>query len=244
MKPITFRPPFVAGMFYPAQRSKLSQDLEQMLNHVNVTETQGNLMALIVPHAGYEYSGTTAAHAYSLLKHHSVDSVVIVAPSHREYFDGISVYNGSGYLTPLGEMRVDVALRSALLNDDTIITSSEKGHGSEHAIEVHLPFLHGKNMLLIASSDLSHYHTYHEAEQLDQIFIDDVKAFNEEQLMKSLEEETTEACGGGPTIAVMTAAKLLGANQVNILHHCNSGDVTGDHSQVVGYLSAALFRTN
>ena len=79
---------------------------------------------------------------------------------------------------------------------------------------------------------------------LDNIIIDDIEQFNYEQLMHDLESERAEACGGGPMVAVLLAAKKLGANRINILHHCNSGDVTGDHSGVVGYLSAVAFRTN
>jgi AmmeMemoRadiSam system protein B len=104
--------------------------------------------------------------------------------------------------------------------------------------------LRGKNILLVASTDLSHYFPYSVAEKLDKIFIEDVAKFNDEKLMSDLEKERTEGCGGGPTVAVLRAAKKLGAQKVHILHHCNSGDVTGEKDGVVGYLSAAIVRTH
>ncbi len=271
------RQPKVAGMFYPVRRDELEKNIQQLLAQTRMKTPEGTLVALVSPHAGYQYSGLTAAHGFHLLTHRTFDTVVIVSPSHREYFDGISVYYGQAYRTPLGEMRVAEELRNELLTNETIIEASDRGHGDEHAIEVQLPFLQtmldnvnilpivigdqrrkycfhlgeklgsvlkGKNVLLLASTDLSHYHSYEAAQVLDKIIIDDVSAFDYERLMHDLETEKAEACGGGPTVAVLLAAKMLGADHVQILSHCNSGDVSGDHQRVVGYLSAAIFRTN
>lgn len=102
--------------------------------------------------------------------------------------------------------------------------------------------LSGQNALIVASSDLSHFHPYDKAVQLDQIVIDAVEAFDHRKLSQDLATRRCEACGGGPMITAMIAAKALGADQARILMYANSGDVTGDHSQVVGYLSAAFVR--
>ncbi|HEV8539321.1 MAG TPA: AmmeMemoRadiSam system protein B [Bacteroidota bacterium] len=273
----TIRPPAVAGLFYPAQREVLSQNIKQLLAAAPTDIPGGALVALVSPHAGYQYSGPTAACAFSLLQSRRFDVVVIVSPSHREYFDGISIYDGKAYRTPLGDVMIDEELRARLLLDDTIIESSQLGHGEEHAVEVQLPFLQsimgevsmvpivmgdqrreyclhlgeklaavlkGRKALLIASTDLSHYHPHEIARNLDRIFIDDVAAFDCEGLMRNLELERTEACGGGPTVAVLLASRSLGADSVQVLHHCNSGDVTGEFNRVVGYLSAAVLQTN
>jgi AmmeMemoRadiSam system protein B/AmmeMemoRadiSam system protein A len=101
----------------------------------------------------------------------------------------------------------------------------------------------GKNALLIASTDLSHFHPYTDAKALDQVVIDDVNAFNAEGLSKDLSTGRCEACGGGPVVTVMIAAQALGANQSKVLHYANSGDVTGDRSGVVGYMAAALYKS-
>jgi AmmeMemoRadiSam system protein B len=104
--------------------------------------------------------------------------------------------------------------------------------------------LGGTDALLVASSDLSHYHPAHEAERLDAAVLDHVRRFDAEGLMSLLERTREHACGGGPIVAVMTAAAALGADEATVLRYADSGDVPGgDKSQVVGYLSAALARS-
>jgi hypothetical protein len=262
-------------MFYTANPKTLAREIDEMLNNASVEQVKGSVIALIVPHAGYIYSGLTAAHAYKLIENRSYDTVIVLSPSHREYFRGVSIYNGDAYRTPLGDIPIDTALRDELVRDDDLIIASDEGHISEHAVEVQLPFLQkvlsdfkilpvvvgdqqrevcfhlsdklanilpGKNILLVASSDLSHYHPVEEANRLDKIIVDDVAAFDYEKLMKDVETEKAEACGGGPAVVALAAAKQLGANRVKVLHHCNSGDVSGDHDAVVGYLSAVAYR--
>jgi len=103
--------------------------------------------------------------------------------------------------------------------------------------------LKGKDALIVASSDLSHYHPYAEAERLDSTVIRDVNAFNPRTLFDDLTSNQCEACGGGPIISAMIAAKELGANKAKVVKYANSGDVTGDKSGVVGYLSAVIYNT-
>jgi AmmeMemoRadiSam system protein B/AmmeMemoRadiSam system protein A len=102
----------------------------------------------------------------------------------------------------------------------------------------------GKKALLVASTDLSHYHPYDRAVQLDRIILDDIQAFDAQKLSRDLESGKGEACGGGPVVAVMVAAKELGANRAKVLKYMNSGDVTGDRSGVVGYAAAVFFRNS
>jgi MEMO1 family protein len=270
------RPPAVAGMFYPGSSGELEADVNRYLSECGPHTPAGSLVGLVVPHAGYEFSGLTAAYAFSLVKPGQFSSVVIVSPSHREYFPGISIHPGNAWRTPLGDIPVDTALRDAIVKLDPAIELSLHGHGREHAIEVQLPFLQktagalpvvpivigdqrrenclrlgetlgkacqGKNVLLVASSDLSHYHAYDEAGVLDRMAAGSIASFDEMKLMSDLEAERCEACGGGPVVSVMIAARSLGADKAEILHACNSGDVTGDHSAVVGYLSAAFTRS-
>jgi AmmeMemoRadiSam system protein B len=96
----------------------------------------------------------------------------------------------------------------------------------------------GRNVLLVASSDLSHYHPYDEAVLLDRRVIDLVESYDPLQLMERLDHRELEACGGGPIVTVMLAARQLGANKARVIHYCNSGDITGEKNAVVGYLSA------
>lgn len=100
--------------------------------------------------------------------------------------------------------------------------------------------LQDRNALLVASTDLSHFHPDATARRLDQVVMDRVNAFDPEGLAKDLASHACEACGGGPTVAVMLAARALGATHSQVLHYANSGDVTGDRFKVVGYMAAAL----
>jgi AmmeMemoRadiSam system protein B len=97
-----------------------------------------------------------------------------------------------------------------------------------------------RNILFVASSDLSHYHPYDEAVLLDNRVISELEKFNPETFINKMEEHSFEACGGGPIAAIMSAARRLGADKSEILYYCNSGDITGDKSGVVGYLAAAF----
>jgi len=263
-------------MFYSSGASSLDREVSLMLASASRTDVTGTLYGLIVPHAGYAYSGVTAAHAFTLLRDRNFSTIVIVSPSHREYFRGISVYPGRAYRTPFGDLPVNPELRDALVAGDKVISVSALGHATEHAIEVQLPFiqkvahgvtilpvvigeqareycfhlgtrlagiLRGKNALLVASSDLSHYHPYDDATRLDAVVAERIRRFDAVKLMDDLESERCEACGGGPVVSVMLAAKALGATRTAILHQCNSGDITGDRSAVVGYISAAILGT-
>ena len=100
--------------------------------------------------------------------------------------------------------------------------------------------LRGRQALLVASTDLSHYHDASTARRLDAVVIDCVSHFDADGLQRALDVRPDHACGGGPTVAVMRAAHLLGARDAVILKYADSGDVSGDKSAVVGYLAAAL----
>jgi AmmeMemoRadiSam system protein B len=271
---LTIRRAAVAGMFYNGSPDGLRFDVDDFLDRAETQAVTGTVQALIVPHAGYMYSGYTAAHAYRLLKGAKYDCVVIIGPSHREYFDGISAYPGDAYETPLGRVRINTELRNDLAAGGKVAIA-DAGHHSEHSVEVQLPFLQRvlgefsfiplvmgdqqarrcfelsealqkiaehRNVLFVASSDLSHYHPYDEAVALDKRVLDAVKGFDPRAFIAKLEDGIFEACGGGPIAAVMDAAQRLGANSASILHYSNSGDITGDRSGVVGYLSAAFSR--
>jgi hypothetical protein len=98
----------------------------------------------------------------------------------------------------------------------------------------------GRHALLIASTDLSHYHAAPDAAALDRVVVDCVSGFDADALQQALERNPEHACGGGPTVAVMRAARLAGAREAVVLNYGDSGDVSGDKSAVVGYLAAAL----
>lgn len=132
----------VAGQFYPAEKEKLESMVKYFLENSKIAkDVQGKIVGLISPHAGYPYSGHTAANAYRQVMGKSYDAVIIVAPSHHEPFPGATVWDKGAYETPLGLVPVNQELAKALINENEMIYSGSKGHGREHSLEVQLPFL-------------------------------------------------------------------------------------------------------
>lgn len=269
------RQPAVAGMFYEKEPLKLKKNIQSFLENVNPPEIKGEIIGLVSPHAGYFYSGKTAAFGYKLIEGKKYDTVIVVSPSHYEYFRGISIYNGAAYQTPFGLIEIDQDLRDELRDYNSIIEFSKRGHGREHALEVQLPFLQtvlgefkllpiiigdqeknivfslaeilsevlkNKNVLMIASSDLSHYFPQDIANSLDSRIERLINDYDEETLIDELEKEKVQACGGGPMVAVMRASKLLGANKSQVLYRNDSSEASGEKNQVVGYLSAVFYK--
>jgi AmmeMemoRadiSam system protein B/AmmeMemoRadiSam system protein A len=276
---LKIRPPAVAGSFYPADPKELGAMIDGFLAKAAPPPLE-NVVALVAPHAGYQYSGPVAAYSYALLKGRKFDRVVVIAPSHYEAFGFSSVYDGAAYTTPFGQVPVDQAFAAKLAKASPTIKLSGIGHTPspdkpEHALEDQLPFLQrvlgqfqlvpvimgdqsyencralgvalaklvaGTNTLIVASSDLSHYHTYDEAVRLDHKTLKAIQEYDYFDLSRNLELRVWEACGGGPIVATMIAAERLGATQAKLLRYANSGDTTGDHSRVVGYGAVALVK--
>ncbi len=276
------RPAGVAGSFYPADPQVLSAMIDQMLAQATPPEIKDPILAVVAPHAGYQYSGPVAAYTYAALKGRKFSRVVVIAPSHFESFDFSSVYEGDAYATPLGTVPVDKAFAAQLAKMSSTIKLSSRGHdatsaGAEHAIEVQLPWLQkvlGEftlvpvvmgdqsyessralgvalakmigtgnkegETLIVASSDLSHYHPYDDAVRIDHKTLNALGAWDYYSMSRNFQTRTWEACGGAPIVAAMIAAERMGARQATVLKYANSGDVTGDHSRVVGY-SADVF---
>ncbi len=271
------RPSVVAGFFYPGDPQQLQHELEELLDFAPSTNLSGDVVALVSPHAGYQYSGGVAATGFRQLQSQDVSVVAIISPSHHDTFPGVSVFNGRAFETPLGLVPIAGSLADALIDEDEVIESSWLGHRQEHALEVQLPFIQhvfpdskilpvavgrqsfeccrrlgralarilaGERALIVATSDLSHFHSYAEAVQLDRRTGKLIEQFDERSLMRACKSGTCEACGIGPIIAAMVASKNLGADMAKTLLYRNSGDVSGDFSRVVGYLSAAFVRRN
>lgn len=133
------RQPKVAGTFYPAHKNDLLKILNQF-NTGSIAEIPEDITCLIAPHAGYIYSGRIAAEAYSYIKNKKYDTVIVIAPSHYDYFTGCSI-TLNNYATPLGQITTNRNFVETLNEHSNIVNISEMGHGQEHALEVQLPFL-------------------------------------------------------------------------------------------------------
>lgn len=275
--PEKIRKSAIAGAWYPDSPSELRRQIEDFLSRAPSVDMPGRLTALIVPHAGYVFSGEVAAHAYKLLERHKFETIVVIGPSHYARFQGVSVYDRGGFETPLGVAPLDKALISALEKRDSRIRFVEEAHFREHSVEIQIPFLQvaapgfklvplvmgdqefpacqrlaeaisdsirGKSVLVVASSDLSHFHTYEKAQLMDRVVQDRVAAMDPGGLHASLASGECEACGGGPIVTAMLVAQRLGSSGSRVLQYANSGDVTGNRDDprgVVGYMAAAVW---
>jgi len=268
------REPAVAGMFYPDNVDVLKSNINSLLESAQLDRKYADVFGVVSPHAGYPYSGLSAAYAYNVLKNLDIETAIILSPSHREYFKGNSIYNGVAYRTPLGNLNVDTNLAEEFAGLSEYIFLSEKGHRTEHAVEVQLPFLQmvkdnikilpvvigdqnkiyidslaealskimNKSRVIIASTDLSHFHKKTDAGYLDSIIEKHIDNFDYDSLQSDLDERKCEACGGGGIVAMMKAADECGYGNSKILSRTDSGDVSGDNSSVVGYLSAVIYK--
>ena len=135
------RKPAVAGQWYPTEPGELRGWVDRLLANAEPAGIEGDVFALISPHAGYRFSGQTAAHGYRQIQGGTFDAVVVLGPSHRERLQGVSVYSGAGYETPLGVAPVDLDLAEAIVGQDADIRFSSSGHRGEHSIEAQIPFL-------------------------------------------------------------------------------------------------------
>ena len=269
------RKSIASGSFYPADPDALKKQIDNFMDNAEPLDLQ-NIKAIISPHAGYIYSGQIAAYSFRQVAGIKYDSILIIAPSHAEYFDYASVYHGDAYETPLGPVKIDKNRANALAESSPLIQQSAYGHRDEHSLEVHLPFLQvifGKdmsivpvvignqsrenieelgsiagelfsddNILIIASTDLSHYHPYDTASGLDDKVSGLIGSFDTGGLMEEFTGGSAEMCGGGPVLAAMMISRAMGADSSKIIKYANSGDVSGDRSSVVGYLSAAFYK--
>lgn len=271
------REPAVSGTFYPANPDVLRSDIEGYLGKVPDERLAGSIAGLISPHAGYMYSGQTAAYGYKALMGSAYDTVIVLAPSHQSFFVGTAAYDKGAFRTPLGLVRIDEDLSRELIKRGDIVRSDARPHRGEHAIEVQIPFLQAvlgefklvplvmgtsqdpdsseqlamliydcirqrkERYLVIGSTDLSHYYPYDLAVQMDKAAVELIKSFDVAGLIRELPQGNYEACGAGPLIAAMMVCERLGARRSKVFNYVNSGDVTGDMSGVVGYVSCAFY---
>lgn len=266
----------IAGSWYPSDPKVLKADIERFFSNVADQDINGNIIGLVVPHAGYVYSGQIAAHAYKQIRGEKFDAVIVIGPSHHAYFNGVSVYDQGGYETPLGVVPIDVPLVKSLVECHELIFSNRAAHRQEHSVEIQLPFLQialsefrfvplvmgdqspqtceilsecifesieNRKVLIVGSSDLSHFHSYDKAVSLDHLTLSHILKMDGQSLLQDLGGGICEACGGGPIVSTMLASEKLGADNVTVFKYANSGDVTGDKRSVVGYASVIFTST-
>lgn len=262
-----------AGAFYDAKPADLSARIDGYLSGARDLPTPGKeIQALISPHAGYVYSGQTAAHAYRLVQGNPYETVIVIGPSHQVGFDGCSIYLKGGFETPLGIAQVDEALAGEIARASGF-SYIAAAHEREHSVEVQIPFIQRvlpqakivpivmgyptrrtitslanglaavaatKKILIVASTDLSHYLPKKEANDVDAKTISLVQNANTEMLINKLEAGQNIMCGGGPVASTLLSLKKRGAPHVEVLCYVDSSSINNDASGVVGYFAAAV----
>lgn len=253
----------VAGKFYPAQADTLRKDIAIYLS--GGTTTPLNPQLLICPHAGYVFSGSVAGMAYSTISK-TVKRVILIGPSHYQYFEGVALTNATCYQTPLGNVLVDVDFISRLRKNSLVVTTDD-AEAQEHCIEVQIPFLQvqlsaftivpiliGKadpekvaqvlfpliddKTLVIASSDLSHYLAQPEARAIDDKSI--------ETILAGRTDGPIDGCGQAPIRVIMSLAKKMNLLPVKLDARTSyeTAPEYGSASRVVGYASIAYIKKN
>lgn len=247
------RKPVVAGSFYPKNKKDLEKMIVSFLENIKTEKI--NAKGFIMPHAGYIYSGKVAAFGYKIIKSLKVKRVILLGPSHFIPFVGSSISTCEFWETPLGKVKVEKV--------KTKFFNFPEAHKYEHSIEVQLPFLQkvldnfiiipisigyddynfianqiekliDNKTIIIASSDLSHYHSYETAIKIDE------KANKSIPNLDIKNAKKIEACG---KIAILSLMKVAISNKWvgKKLFYANSGDITGDKNQVVGYGCYAFY---
>jgi AmmeMemoRadiSam system protein B len=256
------RPAAVAGAFYPGNEQVLSRELDTLLTHAG--SAQGPLpKALIVPHAGYIYSGPIAASAYRRLAagRDQITRVVLLGPAHRVAVRGLALPQAEAFATPLGQVRIDQAACRAL-QDLPQVVESATAHALEHSLEVQLPFLQKVlghfELVPLVVGDASAEEVAQVLERLwggpeTLILISsDLSHYLPYALAQRIDHKTSDmilhlqtgitheqACGGTPVNGLLLAAKQHGLTP-ELLDLRNSGDTAGSPEQVVGYASFAF----
>lgn len=271
VEPSEIRPAqFADDQWYPSGTAQLQETLTGLFAKA-ATPLGGRPLGLVVPHAGLRFSGGVAAQAYRQAQGHSYDVVAVLSPLHRMPLGGLAATSYRFYATPLGLVPVaEDALAAVAAAVPLKRVWRDNEHSLEiqlpflqHALGEFelLPLmmgdqspaaceavggaladaLRGRPALIVASSDLSHFHPYDAAVRLDRAVADRIAAYDPLGLAEALELGETEACGGGPIVATMLACRALGATRATVLAYANSGDVWVDRTSVVGYLAAAIY---
>ena len=257
---MSVRHPAVAGSFYPGDAAVLRGQLKKMVPE----GPRERALAVIAPHAGYEFSGRVAGAAYGCVE--VPRDVVVLCFNHRGEGADIAIWPEGAWRTPLGDVPVNADLARAIQEAFPGAEFDEAGHAREHSGEVQLPFLQhvrpdvrivpvaltvglrdrrlpefgralaraGGDFLVVASTDLNHFEDQDTTVEKDQTVIREIERLDGEGLKEAIASRDVSMCGYGPTLAAMAYAKA------RTVMHATSGDITGDYSQVVGYVGMIM----
>jgi len=279
---LSIRKAFVSGQFYSSNKNELFKMINNFLEKAELPEMTDQIKGLIVPHAGYDFSGQTAAYAFKLIQKKDIERVILIGSSHQEYLEGAIMDGNDIWKTPLGQVNLDTDLRDKLIEESSLFKVDLISHMKEHSLEVEIPFLEvvlndfkilpilighksseeelneisdvlskyiDKKTLVIASSDMSHYPDYENANYADKKVLEAILTGNVSILKKTIEEIENEnisnlnvcLCAQKAVELFMKLMDKINADNIKLLNYANSGDLDiGDKLRVVGYSSFAF----
>ncbi len=271
------RQPVVSGQFYPADPEELRSQIRKFLKEAESRDLDKDIKALMLPHAGYSFSGAVAAEAYKQIRGEKRGTVVLLCNSHSSFFEGVALSESDSWTTPLGEVEVDKDKAQKLVDSQESFIFYEDPHIREHSLEVQLPFLQtvlepgfkivpvlfgnisgeeSKHMasalseilqggdLVVASSDMSHFPPYEEANRIDSRTLEIIADRDIEELENHISEvmeqgipgEDTLLCGEDGVKTIMEMARSRDWGKGEVLRYANSGDTDlASKDSVVGY---------
>ncbi|MDD5260076.1 MAG: AmmeMemoRadiSam system protein B [bacterium] len=256
-----------AGTWYPGTEDSIIKTIDSFLPNKKVTSRKA--IGIMVPHAGWLYSGKIAAQVYASVK--IPGTIVLIGPNHTGKGYMVSLADSDAWNTPCGPVSLDIALGKKIteLSGGTV-SLDNSAHAQEHSLEIQLPMLQyfrkdikivplilgtqsleiccilgegiasairesKQEVMVLASSDMTHYESLAEAREKDTLAINDILALQPDKLLHTVSEYNISMCGVAPTAVMLYAAKALGATQAQLVSYDTSGTVTGDNKEVVGY---------
>lgn len=273
MTRVNLRKPAVAGRFYSSSPVELKKQIRDFAGY---PAERKKVIACMLPHAGYTYSGKIAAQTVAQVD--IKEKIILLGPNHTGYGHEFSIMTEGVWQTPLGENKIDSILAGELLKNSEYLAEDPLAHMYEHSLEVELPILQyfkadfqivplafmsnrisalkeiGKeigdfvnasskkdSIMLIASSDMTHYESQDDAIRKDKEAIDAILELDEDKLVKKIKDLNISMCGYAPVVTMIKAAKIIGATNASLVAYQTSGDVTGIKDEVVGYAGIIIY---
>ncbi len=259
------RKPAVAGQFYPASPSQLTDMVRGFIDDSAVKEAA---IGVVSPHAGLMYSGAVAGAVFSRIKF--PHTFILIGPNHTGLGSPVSIMSSGEWQMPTGILSINEGMAKKIMESSDMIEEDTLAHKVEHSLEVQLPFIlffssetkiipitmmseslaacrivgealadvikeMHESVTIVASSDMSHYITDSAARKKDKKAIDRILSLDPEGLYDTVRKEEISMCGFMPVTTMLFAANKLGASKAELLRYSTSGEVSGDYDHVVGY---------
>jgi hypothetical protein len=263
-----------AGTFYPRFGDQIRNQIESWQREASPAPDNERCLGLLLPHAGYVYSGRCATLGMTSISKENIDAIIILHPSHQGNHFDFSVSPFTEYECPLGNLSLDQELYR-IISPHAEQNLDLDYHRLEHSLEIQLPLIRyffpqaticpvmignqipivaerlseilynvvyrsSRRILIIVSSDLSHYHPAKRAEEMDMLLVKYFSEMDPAGMWKADQMGKIEACGIGGIMSLLMLASHYSAIESRIIHYTHSGKISGMNHQVVGYLTAKL----